>query len=1349
MNEIGIAGKLAKAFIRSKLTPIIIAASVLIGIGAVIMLPREEEPQIIVPMIDVMVQMPGADAKEVENRVTGPLEKLLWEIPGVEYIYSRSASGMSMATVRFMVGQNEENAIVRLNQKLMSNLDVIPPGTSMPMVKARSIDDVPIMAVTLSSDTSDHFTLRRVAVQLGNTIKEINDVSDINVIGGQRRQVSVLLDQGKMASRGVAPATIVPMLQQANRKLASGTLSSENREILLETGDFLTSSDDVGSVIVGVSGGGPVYLRDVAEIIDGPEEAANYVLFGTGVGGESGEVGSVKPAVTISISKRKGTNAIALTQTIEEKIDGVKSSFVPSDVELTITRNYGETAAEKSNELLFHMLIAIASVSALILLALGIRESGIVAIAIPVTLALTLAVFYLYGYTLNRITLFALIFSIGILVDDAIVVVENVTRHFALPENKGRTMVDITIRAVDEVGNPTILATFAVIAAILPMAFVSGMMGPYMRPIPIGASAAMIFSMLVAFIVTPWASLKLLKRGASSHESHGKEGYTTRLYRKVMKRIIVEPVWRYSFLAGVVVLLLGAGSLVLLKAVKVKMLPFDNKSEFQVIIDMPEGSTLEQTTAVARELGLKLSQEPEVRNYQIYSGTASPYNFNGLVRHYFMRTGANVADIQVNLLDKGQRSAQSHDIAKRVRPVLKEIGDRYGARLKIAEVPPGPPVLQTLVAEIYGPDYERQIEVARGVMGILDSTEGVVDVDWYVEDDQKKLRFDIDRQKASLSGVTADQIVQTLRIAVDGADVGLVHLPQEEEGVFINLRLPRESRSSINDLKKISVIGVAGNLVPIGELVNITETTNEKTIYHKNLMPVVYVTADVAGVIESPVYAILDLNEQIEKMKLPEGYALERYVATQPFLTDKYAMKWDGEWHITYEVFRDLGIAFAVVLLLIYVLVVGWFQSFKTPLTIMAAIPFSLVGILPAHALAGAFFTATSMIGFIAGAGIVVRNSIILVDFIELRLKDGMPLVDAVVDAGAVRFRPMMLTAAAVIVGAGVMLMDPIFQGLAISLMAGEVASLLLSRMAVPVLFYLSERKKYITPIADDTDTRSVCAVDFSRQSGIALNYSAAVSEAMGLRLKAMTATDTGAPMYFTSDQMDRISESGKGGRSETGAMLSEFVRERLGDETQFSLEVGIGDVPSAILRSAGMSPKSLIALGTHGVGGLQKLRFGSIAETVLRSTRTNVLVVGPKVMDTGSVKIAKIVCATDLSSESAKAMEFAADLASKIGAEVSLVRVIPEYEDVDADEVEQQLCDWVPTETRERCSVTEIVRRGDVAAELANELVTQGADLLIIGVSHGIFSDETLGESTRNIILESRKPVLVVTPDE
>lgn len=1070
-DELGIAGKLARAFIDSRLTPLVIAASILLGLGAVMLLPREEEPQIIVPMIDVFVQMPGASAKEVEERVSKPMEKLLWEVPGVEYIYSTSSPGYAMAVVRFYVGQNEEASIVRLNQKMSANFDLIPPGASLPIVKPRSIDDVPILALTLSSNAYDHFMLRRIAAQIHDQIKEVADVSEVKLIGGQRRQIRVTLDEARMAAYNVAPATIVPLLQQANQQLQSGSFAAGNREFLVETGGFIHSAEEVGDVVIGVTGNKPVYLRDVSHIEDGAEEPADYVLYGTGPAFHNEQHGQANspaaqtalPAVTISIAKRKGTNAITVADHVIEKVEKLKGSLIPNDVHVAVTRNYGETASEKSNELLFHMMIAIFSVSILIWLALGLRESGIVATAIPVTLALTLAVFYFYGYTLNRITLFALIFSIGILVDDAIVVVENMARHYALPENQGRRRIDIAVEAVAEVGNPTILATFAVIAAILPMAFVSGLMGPYMRPIPVGASAAMIFSLLVAFIVTPWASLRLLKRH-NKHASKNKEGWTTRIYRRFMGRLIHEARWRYGFLALVALLLLLSFSLVALKFVRVKMLPFDNKSEFQVIVDMPEGSTLEQTAAVTREISDYVRTVPEVTDYQMYVGTASPYNFNGLVRHYFLRRGPNVADIQVNLVPKGERKAQSHEIAKRVRPAIQQIALKHEARVKVSEVPPGPPVLQTLVAEVYGPDYQRQIEVARQIRDIFDRTDGVVDVDSYIEDQQTKYQFEIDKEKAALNGVSTEQAATTLSLAIAGLNVGLAHQPAEKEDVPIVLRLPLTARSSVDDLKRIKVIGQRGNLVALGELVRVEQLTSEQSIYHKNLMPVVYVTGDVAGAEESPVYAILKLNQAIEQLKLPEGYGLERYVASQPFSSDKLAMKWDGEWHITYEVFRDLGLAFAAVLILIYILVVGWFQSFKTPFTIMAAIPFSLVGILPGHALMGAFFTATSMIGFIAGAGIVVRNSIILVDFIELRLRQGMTLADAVIDAGAVRFRPMMLTAAAVIVGSIVILFDPIFQGLAISLMAGEVASLFLSRMTVPVLFYLSERKKHESP---------------------------------------------------------------------------------------------------------------------------------------------------------------------------------------------------------------------------------------------------------------------------------------------
>src|SRR5687767_11231524 len=1070
-DELGIAGKLARAFINSRLTPLVIAASILLGLGAVVLLPREEEPQIIVPMIDVFVQMPGASAKEVEERVSKPMEKLLWEVPGVEYIYSTSSPGHAMAVVRFYVGQNEEASIVRLNQKMSANFDLIPPGASQPIVKPRSIDDVPILALTLSSNAYDHFMLRRVAAQIHDQIKEVADVSEVKIIGGQRRQIRVTLNEARMAAYNVAPATIVPLLQQANQQLQSGSFAAGNREFLIETGGFVHSAEEVGSVVIGVTGNKPVYLRDVSHIEDGAEEPADYVFYSTGPAFQNEQHGqanspaaqTTQPAVTLSVSKRKGTNAITVADQVLEKVEALKGSLIPSDVNVAVTRNYGETASEKSNELLLHMMIAIFSVSLLIWLALGLRESGIVATAIPVTLALTLAVFYFYGYTLNRITLFALIFSIGILVDDAIVVVENMARHYALPENQGRRRIDIAVEAVAEVGNPTILATFAVIAAILPMAFVSGLMGPYMRPIPVGASAAMIFSLLVAFIVTPWASLRLLKRH-NKHASKNKEGWTTQIYRRFMGRLIHEARWRYSFLALVALLLLLSFSLVALKFVRVKMLPFDNKSEFQVIVDTPKGSTLEQTAAVTREISDYVRTVPEVTDYQMYVGTASPYNFNGLVRHYFLRRGPNVADIQVNLVPKGDRKAQSHEIAKRVRPAIQQIAVKHESRVKVSEVPPGPPVLQTLVAEVYGPDYQRQIEVARQIRDIFDRTDGVVDGDSYIEVKQTKYQFEIDKEKAALNGVSTEQAATTLSIAIAGLNVGLAHQPAEKEDVPIVLRLPLAARSSVDDLKRIKVIGQRGNLVALGELVRVEQMTSEQSIYHKNLMPVVYVTGDVAGAEESPVYVILKLNQAIEQLKLPEGYGLERYVASQPFSSDKFAMKWDGEWHITYEVFRDLGLAFAAVLILIYILVVGWFQSFKTPFTIMAAIPFSLVGILPGHALMGAFFTATSMIGFIAGAGIVVRNSIILVDFIELRLKQGMTLADAVVDAGAVRFRPMMLTAAAVIVGSTVILFDPIFQGLAISLMAGEVASLFLSRMTVPVLFYLSERKKHEPP---------------------------------------------------------------------------------------------------------------------------------------------------------------------------------------------------------------------------------------------------------------------------------------------
>jgi len=1038
-SHLGPAGRFAHAWIDSKLTPLIIAGSLVMGAFAVWKLPREEEPQIIVPMIDVFVSMPGASAHEVEERVTKPMEKLIWEVPGVEYVYSTSSPGQSMVVVRFLVGQDEEKSIVRLNQKLYANFDLIPPGASPPLVKPRSIDDVPILALTLTSKRYGDFELRRIAAQLHDAIKQVPDVSAVSLIGGQRREIRVELDEARLAAYGLTPLQVIGALGASNRRLDSGGYASGNRELLLETGEFLRSADDVRSVVAGVANGKPVLVRDVAAVSDGGEEPAQYVRYSDGHGFE--------PAVTIAVSKRKGTNAVVVADNVLQRIEPLKGSVIPADVQVAVTRHYGETAAEKSNELLWHMLIAVVSVSLLIAFTLGIRESLIVFIAIPVTLALTLAVFYLYGYTLNRITLFALIFSIGLLVDDAIVVVENIVRHWRMPANRARPPFEVAVEAVNEVGNPTILATLTVVAAILPMAFVGGLMGPYMRPIPIGASAAMMFSLVVAFMVTPWAAVRILKPGAA-HEHGEREDFLTHLYRRVMGTLLDRPLLRYGFLVMVVVLLLGSMSLVYIGFVKVKMLPFDNKSEFQVIVDMPKGTTLEQTARVTEALAREAEKQPEVINLQTYVGTAAPYNFNGLVRHYYLRRGANMADIQVNLLPKGDRKLQSHEIAKQVRQRLQPLADRFGARMKVAEVPPGPPVLETLVAEIYGPDADGRLERARQVRDLFRRTKGVVDVDWYVDDDQTKYELKVDKEKAALNGISEDDIARAVQAASAGYEAGLLHVDTEKEDVPITVRLDRATRSDLDRMLSLKVHGVA-----LSELVHETPVIADKAIYHKNLMPVIYVTADVAGSIESPVYAILKLSPEIK---------MEQLTSHQPTDDSRYAMKWDGEWHITYEVFRDLGLAFAAVLILIYGLVVGWFQSFSTPLVIMAAIPFSLVGILPAHGLLHAFFTATSMIGFIAGAGIVVRNSIILVDFVELRLKEGMPLGAAVIDAGAVRFRPMVLTAAAVVVGATVILFDPIFQGLAIALMAGEIASLALSRMTVPIVYFILHRRRTV-----------------------------------------------------------------------------------------------------------------------------------------------------------------------------------------------------------------------------------------------------------------------------------------------
>lgn len=1063
-RDTGFISAITRAFVDSKLVPIIIFATLLLGSFSVLNTPSEEEPQIVVPMIDIFVQLPGALPREIESRVIAPMEKLLWEIPGVEYIYSTAMDGHALCVVRFYVGEETEKSLINTYTKLYQHLDWMPSGCSMPLLKPRSIDDVPIVNLTFWGPGYTSQALRAIVTHVNDEIRNIPGISETVVHGSARRQARVLLTPDRLYALGLDPADILQALETQNQAERAGDFSSGNYSYPVRLNNFFQTREDVENTVITVVGGKPVFLRDVAEIRDGPEEPEAYVLFAAGPAAKekkiAAEPGKLFPAVTISAAKRKGQNATGLAHAVIEKVNDLKGFIIPADVQVTVTRNYGETAKEKSDELLKHLFIAVFAVGILIALFLGARASLIVMIAVPVTLAITLFIYYFFGYTLNRVTLFALIFCIGILVDDPIVDVENIVRHLALPENRDRPFKDIIIGAVNEVRSPLILATFTVIAAIMPLAFVGGLMGPYMRPMPVGASLAMLFSMVVAFLITPWAAFHLLKKEPAAAAHDQAEDRLTHYYRWMMGHLIRDMRWRWIFLGGVVLLFVLACSLFYFKAVYVKMLPFDNKSEFQIIVDMPEGSTVEQTGRVAEELGSYLLARPEVTDYQLYVGTAAPFNFNGLIRHYYLRQGPTVADLQVNLVAKSERSLQSHAIAKLVRPGLAEIGKKYGARIKVAEVPPGPPVLQTLVAEVYGPDYEKQIELAAKIKEIFQKTESVVDVDWYMTGPQTEYRVEVERDKALLNNVPPQRVKDVLKAALQGRPAGLLHDPAAKEDVIILVRFPRLQRSSLPELSSIKIRSLDGHLVSLSEIARIEERTVPHPIYHKNLHPVVYVTGDMAGIEESPVYGIMNIDKQIEKLRAPNGSQIETYYTRLPFSEKEWAMKWDGESHITYEVFRDMGLAFGVVMILIFILVVGWFRSYSVPLVIMAPIPLSLIGIVPAHALTGAFFTATSMIGFIAGAGIVVRNSIILVDFIELRLSEGETLEQAVIDAGAVRFRPMLLTAMSVIVGSFVILFDPIFQGLALSLMAGEIAATLFSRMVVPILYFLDHRMK-------------------------------------------------------------------------------------------------------------------------------------------------------------------------------------------------------------------------------------------------------------------------------------------------
>ncbi len=1049
----GIAGRIARSFLTSKLTPLVTMASLAVGAIGLMATPREEEPQISVPMVDVIVAMPGAGPTEVENHLARPLERRMWELPGVDHVYAMSGDGYAVVTVRFKVGEDQERSVVRVHSKLQSDMDLIPSGVLPPLVKPHAIDDVPVLAITIHGGT-DINALRQVALHLEDEVRTVADVAATSVIGGQPREITVTMDATRLAVAGVTPGEVAMALQGANARLQAGEYSAGNAVVRVGVGAALATAADVGRVVVSTRTGAPVYVASVATVTEGYGEPTNYVSH-LAPGKEA------EAAVTLQVAKRHGANATTVAEEALHRVEAARARLLPAGVTYEVTRNYGETAAEKAGELILHLIIATLSVTLLIGFFLGWREALVVLVAVPVTLALTLFAYYALGYTLNRITLFALIFSIGILVDDAIVVVENIYRHLQM----GRVGAeDAAVEGVDEVGNPTILATFTVIAAILPMAFVSGLMGPYMRPIPVGASVAMLASLAVAFIVTPWLALRLLRGHVKplaapvegrEHEPEEASKFA-KFYAGIMEPLMNNRTRRMRFYAGVGVLLVGSVALVGVKLVQVKMLPFDNKSEFQVVLDFPEGTALETSQAAARQIAEYMRSVPEVTHTQVYAGTAAPFNFNGLVRHYFMRRGANVADLQVNLKPKGERSRQSHDIAVAARPAVDSIARMFGARAKVAEIPPGPPVLSTLVAEIYAPTDSLRVAAAEQVKQIMETTPGVVDVDWSIDAPGVQRRFRVDRVRAAQDGASVEQIARTLVLALNGMPVTGAMAEQAREGVAITPRLAARDRSSESALLGMPVATAFGPR-PLARYVSVDSMTIESTRMRRNLRPVVYVTGDVAGSVEAPVYAILAMNERIDSLRV-NGAQIHRYNATQPDRLDEVALKWDGEWQVTIEVFRDLGIAFAIVLLLIYVLVVGWFQSFSIPLVIMAPIPLTLIGILPGHALTGAFFTATSMIGMIALAGIIVRNSILLVDFIQLAQDRGRSLREAVLEAGAVRFRPIALTAAAVVVGGIVMVLDPIFQGLAVALISGAIVATLLTMVVVPLLYWELQR---------------------------------------------------------------------------------------------------------------------------------------------------------------------------------------------------------------------------------------------------------------------------------------------------
>ena len=1063
--RLGISGRVAATFQANPLTPILALLGLLLGVVAVMITPREEEPQIDVTMANVIVPFPGADTRQVQQMVTYPLEQKLSEIEQVKHTYAVSRPGMAVLTVEFEVGVKRQPALVRLYDKVFSNQDWMPPnlGVGQPIVKPKGIDDVPVMALTLWTDDPDRGAqdLAEVAHTLETELKRIPGTRDVFTIGAPERAVMVTLDAARLASHGLTVHDLAGALQSANLARQAGERVGHDGVAQVTSGQFLADRDDVANLVLGVAGGQPVRLEDVATVADASDAPSRYVWHGAPAG-RDGPASGVAPAVTLAIAKKPGSNASDITRAALQRVEALRGQVIPDGVHVEVTRDYGLTASDKAKTLIQKLFFATASVVLLVLFALGRREAVVIGSAVVLTLAVTLFASWAMGFTLNRVSLFALIFAIGILVDDAIVVVENIHRHMA---RGGKSLREAIPPAVDEVGGPTILATFTVIAALMPMAFVTGLMGPYMRPIPINASVGMLLSLMIALVVTPWLSLKLLRHheaeGDATGTAHGHaEGTMAARLHAVFERLMTpfldagrgarRRLLLFASMAGLVLL---AASLAVFQLVVLKMLPFDNKSELQVVVDLPEGRTLEDTNALLTDLASVLDRTPEVRDYQGYAGTAAPINFNGLVRQYDLREGANVGDLQVNLVDRRERSRKSHDIAVALRPQVAEVGRRHGASVKVVEVPPGPPVLSPIVAEVYGPDYERQRRIGLALEQRFLATEGIVDVDTSVEADAAREVLAIDRVRAARLGVAQSAIADTIAAGLSGLDATWVIDGSSKYPRPIRLRLPVADQATLDGMLNLRVRGGDGQLVSLSELVQVQPARWDGAIHHKDLLPVVYVTGDESGTVDSPLYGMFDLVGQVSD-NLIDGQRLSQFFIRQPPDTAGFGIKWDGEWQITYETFRDMGIAYAAGMILIYLLVVAYFRNYAVPLVIMAPIPLTVIGVMPGHALLGMQFTATSMIGMIALAGIIVRNSILLVDFINHELARGVSPERAVIDACAVRAQPIALTALAAMAGAFFILDDPIFNGLAISLIFGIFVSTVLTLVVIPLLYY-------------------------------------------------------------------------------------------------------------------------------------------------------------------------------------------------------------------------------------------------------------------------------------------------------